>query len=187
MSFQLYKRNQKSYVLSLFSLVFIFLLSCNIPEDSFENPLDLDANAAKGIFPPALVFSSDSLDVIYGESFTVDLYALEIDSVAGAQIEIEYFASSIAIDSVNKGDFFQGDNDPIFIVEDANGKLTIYVTYLGTDKLNVSGTGVIASVSFRSIIQGVTFVKVSASSILLDQNANPIEIKGLGQAKINAK
>ena len=82
------------------SLFFIFLLSCNIPEQSFENSLDVETNAAKGIYPAALIFSTDSLEIISGEKVNIDLYALEIDSIAGAQIEIEYFASSISIDSV---------------------------------------------------------------------------------------
>ena len=187
MNFKLLNRNQSNQFISLFLLLFIFLLSCDIPEDEFENPLDLETNAAKGIFPPALVFSSDSLNINSGEKFNIDIYALEIDSVSGAQIEIEYFSSSIVIDSLSNGDFFQGDNDPIFIIEDGENKLIIYITYLGSAGQTVSGTGIIASISFRSLIPGLTQLKVSTNSILLDKNANPIEIKGYGKVKISAK
>ena len=172
--------------ISMILISFIFLMSCKIPEETFENPLDLDANAAKGIYPPALIFSTDSLNLVSGEKVNIDLYALEIDSVSGAQIEIEYFASSISIDSVIFGDFFDGDANPIFIVENENNKLVIYITYLGSTQ-TVSGTGVIASIEFRSLTPGSTLIKVSDKSILLDNSANPIEIKGYGRAKINAK
>ena len=87
-------------------MINVFLLSCKIPEDSFENPLDLEANAEKGIFPPALVFSPDSVSINSGESVSIDLYALAVDSLAGAQIEIDYFNSSLSLESVEKGNFF---------------------------------------------------------------------------------
>ena len=41
---------KKRHLLSLIFLINVFLLSCKIPEDSFENPLDLEANAEKVVF-----------------------------------------------------------------------------------------------------------------------------------------
>ena len=186
MNFQLIRINQKIYTLLIFSWLFIFLLSCNIPEESFENPLDIETNASKGIYPPALIFSTDSLVITSGEKVNIDLYGLEIDSLAGAQIEIEYFSSSISIDSVSIGDFFIGESNPIFIVEKATNKIIIYITYLGYDQM-VSGSGVIASIAFKSLIPGSTLIKVSTNSLLLDKFSNAIDIKGLGQVKINAR
>jgi hypothetical protein len=171
----------------LISLIYIFLLSCKIPEDSFENPLDLEANADKGIFPPALVFSPDSVFINSGESISIDLYALAVDSLAGAQIEIDYFSSSLSLVSVEKGDFFQANTDPIFIIDDNNSKLIIYVTYLGSDKTNLSGTGTIATLTFNSKIPGITVLSVNKNSILLNENSSEITINGYGRSIINAK
>jgi hypothetical protein len=184
MKFLLIKKN---YLLSLISLIYIFLLSCKIPEDSFENPLDLEANADKGIFPPALVFSPDSVFINSGESISIDLYALAVDSLAGAQIEIDYFSSSLSLVSVEKGDFFQANTDPIFIIDDNNSKLIIYVTYLGSDKTNLSGTGTIATLTFNSKIPGITVLSVNKNSILLNENSSEITINGYGRSIINAK
>jgi len=178
---------KKKYLLSLISLIYIFLLSCKIPEDSFENPLDLEANADKGIFPPALVFSPDSVFINSGESISIDLYALAVDSLAGAQIEIDYFSSSLSLVSVEKGDFFQANTDPIFIIDDNNSKLIIYVTYLGSDKTNLSGTGTIATLTFNSKIPGITVLSVNKNSILLNENSSEITINGYGRSIINAK
>jgi len=184
MKFLLIKKN---YLLSLISLIYIFLLSCKIPEDSFENPLDLEANADKGIFPPALVFSPDSVFINSGESISIDLYALAVDSLAGAQIEIDYFSSSLSLVSVEKGDFFQANTDPIFIIDDNNAKLIIYVTYLGSDKTNLSGTGTIATLTFNSKTPGITVLSVNKNSILLNENSSEITINGYGRSIINAK
>lgn len=186
MNLELTKNNTNLFTFLWLSLVFIFLLSCKIPEESFENPLDVEANAAKGIYPPALIFSTDSLEIVSGEIVNIDLYALEIDSVTGAQIEIEYFDSSISIDSVSLGDFFVGDTNPIFIVENQTNKIIIYITYLGSNQ-SVSGTGIVASITLKSLIQGSTLVKVSTNSLLLDKFSNPIDIMGLGKVKINAR
>ena len=42
-----------------FSLICFAIVSCDleIPEQSYNDALDLDHNADKGIFPPAFVFS----------------------------------------------------------------------------------------------------------------------------------
>ena len=183
MNFLLFKKN---YLLSLISLIYIFLLSCKIPEDSFENPLDLEANAAKGIFPPALVFSPDSVYINSGESISIDLYALAVDSLAGAQIEIDYYDSSLSLESVEKGDFFDASTNPIFIVDDNNSKLIIYITYMDSVKTNISGTGNIATLTFNSKTPGITVLSVNENSILLNENSSEITINGFGRSIINA-
>ena len=172
---------------SLSIILSLMILSCTIPEDAFENPLDLEANAAKGIYPPALVFSPDSFNIKSGELIVFDLYALAVDSVAGAQIEIDYFASSLDLISYEQGDFFKSNAAPIFIVEDKNGKLFIYVTFMGPEKTNISGTGNIATITFISKIQGSTVISVNKSTLLLNQNAKEITINGFGRSIINVK
>ena len=184
MNFSLIK---KRHLLSLIFLINVFLLSCKIPEDSFENPLDLEANAEKGIFPPALVFSPDSVSINSGESVSIDLYALAVDSLAGAQIEIDYFNSSLSLESVEQGNFFKSTTDPIFIVDEMDSKVIIYITYMGTEKTNVSGTGNIARLTFNSKIPALTILSVNKNSILLNENSSEITINGYGRSIINAR
>ena len=117
----------------------------------------------------------------------MEVFALEVDSVGGAQIEIDYNASILSVASVSKGSFFQGGNDPIFISEYDNGKLFIYVTYMGPVGAAVSGTGDIASIVFNTKIPGETTLTISDASVLLDKNADPIQINGLGQGVVVAK
>ena len=176
-----------NHILFVISISFTMILSCNIPEEIFDNPLDLEENAAKGIFPPALVFTPDSVDINLGESIAIDLYALAVDTISGAQIEIDYFSSALSILSIEKGDFFQGDFAPIFIFDDKKDKLIIYVTYMGPNKTNITGTGIIATITIKAKVPGSTFFSVSKNSVLLNQNATQIEINGFGRSLINAK
>ena len=182
-----YQKIQYYVLLTNVLLISALLLSCDIPEETFTNPLDIEANAEKGIKPPAVVFFPDNVETNLGESFTLEVFALEVDSVGGAQIEIDYNASILSVASVSKGSFFQGGNDPIFISEYDNGKLFIYVTYMGPVGAAVSGTGDIASIVFNTKIPGETTLTISDASVLLDKNADPIQINGLGQGVVVAK
>ena len=47
-------------------LMVLILLACEIPEQIYEDPLDLDYNAGLGIYPPALIFSPDQVTVNSG-------------------------------------------------------------------------------------------------------------------------
>ena len=62
------------YVLLLFRAI-------EIPEQSYNDALDLDHNADKGIFPPAFVFSPDDISISAGSNQSVAIYALEVDSI----------------------------------------------------------------------------------------------------------
>ena len=182
-----YRKFQYYVLVTNVLLISGLLLSCDIPEETFTNPLDIESNAEKGIAPPAIVFFPDNIETDLGESFTMEVFALEVDSVGGAQIEIDYNASILSVSSVSKGSFFQGGNDPIFISEHDNGKLFIYVTYMGPDSAAVSGTGDIAAIVFNTKIPGETIITINEMTVLLDKNAIPIQINGLGESVVNAK
>ncbi len=168
-----YQKIQNYVLLTNVLLISALLLSCDIPEETFT--------------PPAIVFFPDKIETKLGEYFLLDVYALELDSVGGAQIEINYNASSLSVSAVSKGNFFQGGNDPIFVSENNNGKLVIYVTYMGPEGATVSGTGNIATIAFLANIRGKTTLTISDTSVLLDKDANPIQINGLGQGVVGAK
>jgi hypothetical protein len=129
------------------------LLSCEVPTEAYDNPLDEEVAAEKGIDTPALVFFPDKFDgVTAGSSVSVQLYALEVPGVTGAYIQVAYDKSKVSISSVNAGDFFSASDDPVFIYEDNSddGFLNIYTSYLGSDSsATVSGTGNMATLCFE--------------------------------------
>ena len=82
-----------------FILILNFILySCEIVEADLDNPLDPEYNNSKGITPPALIFSPDQLTVNSGTNTTLSVYALEVNEVAGAHVQIKYDQNKLQID-----------------------------------------------------------------------------------------
>ena len=79
------------HYLTIFLLLGLFL-SCEVPTEAYDNPLDEEVAAEKGIDMPALVFFPDKFDdITAGSSISVKLYALEVVGVAGAHIQISFY------------------------------------------------------------------------------------------------
>lgn len=169
-------------------LISIILYSCDLHEADFNNPLDTEAAVKKNIYPPAFVFFPDSVATTIGGSIAINIFAMEIENVGMAQIEVNYDPNKLSVSSVSKGSLFQGENQPFFIYDDdENGHLTIYTTYLGPDAVFVSGTGDIALLVFTTRSSGQTTVSIGSESILLDPDAKQITLNGYGQSVINVQ
>ena len=170
-------------VIAIFSLG---LLSCELGEVELNNPLDTQANAEKGINPPALVFSPSSVSASIGGNAILRVYAMEVTGVAGIHAKIQYDNTKLVVSGVSPGTFFSSAQAPIFIYEDNAGVLDIFTFYMGSDKTK-DGTGDVALITFRPTLAGLSQVQFSAESELLDPQDVPIEIKGLGTGVVNAQ
>ena len=165
------------------------LLSCEVPTEAYDNPLDEEVAAEKGIDTPALVFFPDKFDgVTAGSSVSVQLYALEVVGVTGAYIQLAYDKSKISISNVNAGDFF--GSAPIFIYEDdsENGLLNIYTSFLGSDSSStVSGTGNLATLVLGTITAGQSTLNYTVETQIVDAQDNPVVLNGLGEGVIDVQ
>ncbi len=170
-------------VIAIFSLG---LLSCELGEVDLNNPLDTQANAEKGINPPALVFSPSSVNTSVGGNAIFRVYAQEVTGVAGIHAKIQYDNTKLNVSTVSPGTFFNSTQAPIFIYEDNVGVLDIFTFYMGSDKTK-DGTGDVALITFRPTLAGQSQVQFTAESELLDPQDVPIEIKGLGTGVVNAQ
>ena len=164
------------------------MVSCELSEPVFENPLDREVAFNKGIEPPALVFYPDVITTNTGSSAATSVYAMDIEDVGMAEIKISYDPNKLSVTSVAKGDLFQGGNQPLFITEDnENGLLVIYVGYLGPNGDSISGTGNVANIVFSSISAGQSQIEISRDSKILNPNANEIKLNGYGLGLIDAQ
>ena len=165
------------------------LLSCEVPTEAYDNPLDEEVAAEKGIDTPALVFFPDKFDgVTAGSSVSVQLYALEVVGVTGAYLQVGYDKSKVSISSVNAGDFF--GSDPVFIYEDDsdNGLLNIYSSFLGSDSSStVSGTGNLATLVLGTITAGQSTLNYTVETQIVDAQDNPVVLNGLGEGVIDVQ
>ena len=165
------------------------LLSCEVPTEAYDNPLDEEVAQEKGIDTPALVFFPDKFEgLTAGNSVSVQLSALEVPDVAGAYIQLAYDKSKVSISSVNAGDFF--GSVPIFIYEDdsENGLLNIYTSFLGSDSSStVSGTGNLATLVLGTITAGQSTLNYTVETQIVDAQDNPIVLNGLGEGVIDVQ
>ncbi len=166
-----------------------FFLSCEVPTEAYDNPLDEEVAQEKGIDTPALVFFPDKFEgLTAGNSVSVQLFALEVPDVAGAYIQLAYDKSKISISNVNPGDFF--GSAPIFIYEDdpENGLLNIYSSFLGSDSSStVSGTGNLATLVLGTITAGQSTLNYTVETQIVDAQDNPVVLNGLGEGVIDVQ
>ena len=175
----------KSLIIS-FSLI---LLSCELVESELNNPLDIEYNSSKGITPPALIFSPDQVTVNSGANTTLKVYALEVNEVAGAHVQIKYDQNKVQLSSVSQGDWLvdAGQNPVFFSENDAtSGTLDIYYSVLG-DSENLSGSGVVAYIIFNISAPGESTVQITNTTIIVDKDNQEIQLNGLGNVVINAQ
>ena len=164
-------------------------MACELHDPVFDNSLDLEVAAKKGIYPPAIVLFPNHLDGNVGTMAEIQVYALKVDNVGMAQIAVYYDPGKLAVESVAQGSLFQGGNEPFFLTDNdpQNGVLTIYITFLGPAGNSVGGTGDIALINFKPSSTGRAEINISQESILLDPNAKEIVLKGYGEGIIDVR
>jgi hypothetical protein len=169
------------WINQVLSLTLIFTIACEDEQLVFENPLDLYSGEV-----PALVFFPDSINISYGDSAEINLYILEAEGISGIHAQVAYDTAKLSINSVTPGTFLDGEQKAIFIKKNKGGLLDIFSYYLGSDS-SVTGTGLLATVTFKSIAKGNAQIKFTTQSELVDPSDQPIEIRSLGQGVINAQ
>ena len=169
-------------------LIVLLFISCEIPIDTNDNALDIEAALEDGIETPALVFFPDEFNVNTGEIFTVSVFALDVENVAGAYINLEYDQNKLLLMAINPGTFFSDLQDPLYFTETENsGTVELYTIFLGADSTSVSGTGSFMSIVFSASAGGTSALTYGTDCELVDPDDNPIEIKGFGFGVVNAQ
>ena len=168
--------------------ILLLLMACEeVPEEVYDNPLDIEATTEEGIETPALMFFPDEININTKEIFTVSVYALDVQNVAGAYININYDQDKLLLIAINPGTFFSDLQDPLYFSETQNsGKIELYTVFFGADSSSVSGTGSFFSIMFAASESGVSLLTYGTDCELVNPNDNQIEIKGFGEGLVNA-
>jgi len=157
--------------------------------DVFTNPLDPVTAEETGFFTPAVVFFPATATTSVGGGVTLDIHAMEVDSIAGSHIQVSYNKAKLTLLSLSQGSFYDGAPEMLFYYEDDTnvGLIDIYSGFLGVDSASVSGTGQLASMVFTTISAGVSTVSFTVLSEFVDPQDNPIEILGYGTSEVVAE
>jgi len=167
----------------------IFILSCETPTTINDNPLDPEEATEKGFSTPALVFFPAEVTAVLGGSFTLGVYAMEVDNNTGSYVHVSYDKTKLSLLSLNQGDFYGGAPEMWFYYDnDAEaGQIDIYSGFLGVDSSSVSGTGQLASLVFTTLVGGQSTVTFTTESRFADPLNNPINILGFGECVVDAQ
>ena len=170
-----------------FCLLF-FIISCSIPTDINDNPLDYEATALLGFETPALVCFPAAQTIPTGP-VTIKLFAMGVTDLSGAYLKVQYNKSKLLYNQTIKGEFFADAQEPIFFYEhnSTEGTITVTTSFLGSDSVAVDGTGSLVEFQFTatsvgtstlSIVRDSTGFTASDSTIseLVGSNDQPIEI-----------
>jgi hypothetical protein len=176
-----------------------FILSCSIPTDINDNPLDPEEAILLAFETPALVCFPASQTIPTGP-VPIKLFAMGVTDLSGAYIRVKYNKAKLNYTQTISGDFFADAQDPIFFYEhnSTEGTITVTTSFLGSDSVAVDGTGSLAEFQFTatsvgtsmlSIVRDSTGFTATDSSIceLVGSNDQPIEILGYTDGVIIAQ
>ena len=157
--------------------------------DIFTNPLDPETAVEVGFETPAVVFFPATASTSVGGGVTLDIHAMEVDSIAGSHIQVSYNKAKLSLLNLSQGSFYDGAPEMLFYYEDDTnlGLIDIYSGFLGVDSSSVSGTGQLASMVFTTISAGLSIVTFTVLSEFVDPQDNPIEILGYGVSEVVAE
>ena len=155
----------------------------------FTNPLDPETAVDIGFETPAVVFFPATASTSVGGGVTLDIHAMDVDSIAGSHIQVSYNKTKLSLLSLSPGSFYEGAPEMLFYYEDDTnlGLIDIYSGFLGVDSASVSGTGQLASMVFTTISAGVSTVAFTDASEFVDPKDIPIEILGYGISEVVAE
>ena len=95
--------------------------------------------------PPAVFFNPHEIStnqnggqLTVGDTFAVNLYALEVENVAGIHFRVEYLRQSLELIDIVTGELFVDAYDTLFFWSDSGGSgfFDVYSFYLATDAVS---------------------------------------------------
>ena len=180
-------------------LLLFFIISCSIPTDINDNPLDPEEAVVLEFDTPALVCFPATQTIPTGP-VTIKLFAMGVTELSGAYLKVKYNKTKLNYTQTISGDFFADAQDPIFFYEhnSTDGTITVTTSFLGSDSVAVDGTGSLVEFQFTatsvgtstlSIVRDSTGFTETDSSVceLVGPNDEPIEILGYTDGVIIAE
>ena len=169
------------------SFIIFFSISCNDASYNLDNEFDPEN---LGLDPPTIFFHPAEMNLTVGDTDSLELYCYEIDSAAGAHLQIAFDSEVIKIDTVKYGDFFMnGNNAPIMLTDkgEEEGFLNIYLFYEPSlSSVFASGTKSMAKVVFTVKDEGSAPLIYTPETVFRNPDNSTINLNTYGEGSINA-
>jgi len=164
----------------------IFVLSCTDSDYPMDNWIDVPLQELE---PPAVFFNPHEINVSVDSIFSVNLYVLQVDNVAGVHLRVQYLRESLQFLGMELGELFPypAAYDTLFFWDSTEASyLDVYSFYLADESTYSSGTRSIATAYFRaknSLDSELIYLRPATRMVTPDNE--PIIIKSYGKATIN--
>ena len=162
----------------------IFTLSCAGSDYPMDNWIDVPLQEME---PPAVFFNPHEINVSVGDTFAINLYALQVDNVAGVHLRVQYLRESLQFLDMESGELFIDAYDTLFFWDSTEASyLDVYSFYLANEYTYSSGTASFATAYFKaknSIDSELIYLRPTTKMVTPDNE--PITIKSYGKATIN--
>jgi len=171
----------------ILGLVVVLVISCNDASYELDNEFDPEN---LGLDPPTIFFHPAELNLTVGDTDSLELYCYEVDSVAGAHLQIAFDSEVIRIDTVKHGEFFMnGNSAPIMLTDEGQeeGFLNVYLFYEPSlTSTSSSGTEAMARVIFTVQDEGSAPLVYTEQTVFRNLDNNTIILNTFGEGSINA-
>lgn len=131
-------------------------------------------DAVKG---PALMFRPRRVVVEPGDTFSVDVVAEEVEDLMGARVAIAYDATALRLQEIEEGEFLaKNGGSVVFLDEQGGGSLTFDTAVAEGTPAGVTGTGAVATLTFRAQREGEMTLTYVDESVLRDSTNQDIPL-----------
>ena len=171
----------------ILGLVVVLIVSCNDASYELDNEFDPEN---LGLDPPTIFFHPAELNLTVEDTDSLELYCYEVDSVAGAHLQIAFDSEVIRIDTVKHGKFLMnGNSAPIMLTDQGQeeGFLNVYLFYEPSlTSTSASGTEAMARVIFTVKDEGSAPLIYTEQTVFRNPDNNTVSLNTFGEGSINA-
>ena len=161
----------------------LFSFSCADSDYPMDNWIDVPLQEME---PPAVFFNPHEINVSVGDTFAINLYALQVDNVAGVHLRVQYLRESLQFLDMESGELFIDAYDTLFFWDSTEASyLDVYSFYLANEYTYSSGTASFATAYFKaknSIDSELIYLRPVTRMVTPDNQ--PITINSYGKATI---
>jgi len=165
------------------TIITIFTISCADSDYPMDNWIDVPLQEME---PPAVFFNPHDINVSVGDTFAINLYVLQVDSVAGIHLRVQYLREHLQFLDMEVGELFIDAFDTLFFWDSTEASyLDVYSFYLADESTYSSGTRSIATAYFRAKDSGDSeLIYLRPATRMVTPDNQPIIIKSYGKATI---
>ena len=165
------------------TIITIFTISCADSDYPMDNWIDVPLQELE---PPAVFFNPHDINVSVGDTFAINLYVLQVDSVAGIHLRVQYLREHLQFLDMEVGELFIDAYDTLFLWDSTEAShLDVYSCNIAAEYTYSSGTASIATAYFRAKHSlDSELIYLQPWTRMVTPNNEPIIIKSYGKATI---